>query len=116
LPWGLIAGTILDDMAKPAFPERLEKLDGKTVVVLGFMQPLGDAKEFGGFLLLEYPVGCWFCETPEPTGLISVELAPGQRTAAKRGLLKITGTLLLNRDNPEDFLFRIKDAKLGEPE
>ena len=28
----------------------------------------------------------------------------------------ITGTLVLNRDNPEDFLFRIEDAKIGEPE
>jgi hypothetical protein len=116
LPWDLIAGTMLDDKAKPTFPGHLDKLDGKTVVILGFMQPLGDAKEFGGFLLLEYPVGCWFCETPEPTGLISVELAPGMRTSTKRGLIKLTGTLNLNRDNPEDFLFRIKDAKLGEPE
>jgi hypothetical protein len=80
------------------------------------MQPLGDAKEFNGFLLLEYPVGCWFCETPEPTGLVSVELEAGKRISARRGLVKITGTLILNRDNPEDFLFRMKDAKVGEPE
>jgi tetratricopeptide (TPR) repeat protein len=116
LPWGLIAGTTVDDQAKPSFPAHLEKLDGKTVVFNGFMQPLGDAKEFNGFLLLEYPVGCWFCETPEPTGLVSVELEAGKRISARRGLVKITGTLILNRDNPEDFLFRMKDAKVGEPE
>jgi tetratricopeptide (TPR) repeat protein len=116
LPWGLIAGTTVDDQAKPSFPAHLEKLDGKTVVLNGFMQPLGDAKEFNGFLLLEYPVGCWFCETPEPTGLVSVELEAGKRISARRGLVKITGTLILNRDNPEDFLFRMKDAKVGEPE
>ena len=116
LPWGLIAETTLDAKAKPAFPAHLEKLDGKAVVLYGFIQQLGDAKEFGGFLLLEYPVGCWFCETPEPTGLMSVELAKGLRTTAKRGLAKITGTLVLNRDNPEDFLFRIEGAKVGEPE
>jgi len=116
LPWGVIAGTTIDAKARPTFPAHLEKLDGKTVVLHGFVQPLGDAKEFGGFLLLEYPVGCWFCETPEPTGLVSVELAAGTRTSAKRGLAKITGVLALNRDNPEDFLFRVKDAKVGEPE
>ena len=116
LPWGLIAETTIDAKAKPSFPAHLNKLDGKAVVLYGFIQQLGDAKEFGGFLLLEYPVGCWFCETPEPTGLMSVELAKGLRTVAKRGLAKITGTLVLNRDNPEDFLFRIKDAKIGEPE
>ena len=116
LPWGLIAETTIDAKAKPTFPAHLNKLDGKSVVLYGFIQQLGDAKEFGGFLLLEYPVGCWFCETPEPTGLMSVELGKGLRTAAKRGLAKITGTLVLNRDNPEDFLFRIEDAKIGEPE
>ncbi|MDB5313193.1 MAG: hypothetical protein JWO38_7395 [Gemmataceae bacterium] len=116
LPWGVIAETTIDARARPTFPKHLDQLDGKTVVLTGFVQPVGDAKEFGGFLLLEYPVGCWFCETPEPTGLVSVELAAGKRTAARRELVKVTGVLVLNRDNPEDFLFRVKDAKLGEPE
>jgi len=116
LPWGVIAGTTVDAKAPPAFPDHLLKLDGKPVVVYGFIQPLGDAKEFTGFLLLEYPVGCWFCETPDPTGLISVELAAGMKATAKRGLVKLTGTLTLNRDNPEDFLFRITSAKVAEPE
>lgn len=116
LPWGLLAETTIDAQAKPTFPEHLQQLDGKTVVLTGFIQPVGDAQEFNGFLLLEYPVGCWFCETPEPTGLVSVELEAGKRTAAKRGLVKVTGVLHLNRDNPEDFLFLVKDARLGEPE
>ena len=116
LPWGVIAETTVDAKAKPTFPLHLEKLDGKSVVILGFIQPLGDAQEFGGFLLIEYPVGCWFCETPEPTGLVSVELEAGKRISAKRGLMKITGVLELNRDNPEDFLFRVRNAKVGEPE
>jgi hypothetical protein len=116
LPWGLLADTTLDAKGTPTFPKHLDALDGKPVVLTGFMQPLGEAQEFGGFLLIEYPVGCWFCETPEPTGLVSVELAAGTRTAAKRGLVKVTGVLVLNRDNPEDFLFRVTDARLGEPE
>src|SRR6185312_80950 len=116
LPWGLMAGTTVDAEARPMFPEHLSKLDGKTVAIVGFIQPLGDAKEFRGFLLLEYPIGCWFCETPEPTGLISVELAAGTKASARRGPVKVTGVLELNRDNPEDFLFRLKDAKLGEVE
>lgn len=106
----------MDAEAKPMFPEHLSKLDGKTVAIVGFIQPLGDAKEFRGFLLLEYPIGCWFCETPEPTGLVSVELAAGMKATARRGPVKVTGVLELNRDNPEDFLFRLKDAKLGEVE
>jgi hypothetical protein len=80
----------------------------------GFMQPLRDEAAVTGFLLLEYPVGCWFCETPEPTGLVSVELKPGKTTDYKRALIKVTGTLTLNRDNPETYLFQLTDARVGE--
>jgi hypothetical protein len=116
LPWGVIGGTTVDAKAVPAFPEHLLKLDGKPVVLYGFIQPFGDAKEFAGFLLLEYPVGCWFCESPDPAGLVSVELIAGTRTTLRRSLVKVTGVLTLNRDNPEDFLFRLTDAKLADPE
>lgn len=115
LPWGLVAGTTVEK-GVPAFPDHLRKLDGKPVVLYGFIQPVGDATEFAGFLLLEYPVGCWFCESPDPTAIVSVELAKGLKATAKRTLVKITGTLQLNRDNPEDYLFRITSAKLTDPE
>ena len=80
------------------------------------MQPTGNGREFGGFLLLEYPVGCWFCEAPGPTALVSIDLGPGNTITLKRGLVRVTGTLALNRDNPEDFVFRVRDARVGEPE
>jgi hypothetical protein len=80
------------------------------------MQPLGKETKAGAFLLLEYPVGCWFCESPEPTGLVGVELKGGTEVDLKRGLVKISGTLKLNRTDPEAFLFRITEARLGEPE
>src|SRR5260221_14532738 len=38
LPWGVIAETTIDDKAKPTFSAHLEKLDGKTVVLHGFIQ------------------------------------------------------------------------------
>jgi hypothetical protein len=67
-----------------------------------------------GFLLLEYPVGCWFCESPEATGLVSVELARGKSVDFKKGLVKVTGTLVLNRTDPETYLFRLSEARVGE--
>lgn len=115
LPWGLVAGTTVEK-GVPAFPEHLRKLDGKPVAIYGFIQAPNAVAEFAGFLLIEYPVGCWFCESPDPTALVSVELAAGMKTTSKRGLVKITGTLHLNRDNPEDYFFRITEAKLTDPE
>jgi hypothetical protein len=116
LPWGLIGDTTVGGKAGPVFPKHLAELDGKTVVLTGYVQPVGDGLDFAGFLLLEYPVGCWFCESPGPTGLVSIDLEPGKRIGLKRGLVKVTGVLMLNRDNPEDFLFRVKDARVSEPE
>ena len=114
LPWAVLAETSFDAKYHPKFADYLKKLDGKTVSLTGFMQPIGDQFEVSEFMLIEYPVGCWFCESPPPTGLIFVELPAGKTLLIKRGMVKIEGQLKLNATDPEDFLFSLKDAKVGE--
>ncbi|HLW64094.1 MAG TPA: DUF3299 domain-containing protein [Gemmataceae bacterium] len=114
LPWGLLTETTLDAKFRPSFPEYLKKLDGKSVSVAGFMQPLGEDVELSAFLLIEYPVGCWFCETPPPNGILLIEMPTGKSATLRRGLVKIEGKLKLNATDPEDFLFSLKDAVVGE--
>ena len=87
LPWPLLAETAFDRPFRVTFHEHLRKLDGKRVVLTGFMQPTGDGLEQFAVLLLEYPVGCWYCELPEPTGLILV-LAPEGKAIASLNALK----------------------------
>jgi hypothetical protein len=114
LPWPVLSATTTDAKSRPVFLKYLEQLDGKTVTITGFMQPVRDELAVTGFLLLEFPVGCWFCETPEATGMISVELKAGKSADFKKGLVKITGTLKLNYTDPESYLFTITDARIGE--
>ncbi|QJW96257.1 DUF3299 domain-containing protein [Frigoriglobus tundricola] len=114
LPWPVLAATVLNAKGRPTFAKYLEQLDGKTVALTGFMQPTKEELTVSSFLLLEYPVGCWFCETPDPTGLLSVELKGGKTAESRKGLVKVTGTLAINRDNPEGYLFQLKDARIGE--
>ncbi|HSQ55908.1 MAG TPA: DUF3299 domain-containing protein, partial [Gemmata sp.] len=114
LPWRVLAATTQDAKGLPRFLKYLDELDGKTVTLTGFIQPIRDELAVTGFLLLEYPVGCWFCETPEATGLVSVELQRGRSVQFKKGLVKVTGKLSLNRDNPETYLFNLTDARVGE--
>ena len=78
LPWALLADTTVDRHFKPTFPKYLQELDGKQVSLTGFMQPLGEDVELGSFMLIEYPVGCWYCEMPEITGIVLVDLAAGK--------------------------------------
>lgn len=114
LPWPVLSATTTGAKGRPAFLKYLEQLDGKTVTINGFMQPVRDELSVTGFLLLEYPVGCWFCETPEATGLVSVELKAGTAADFRKGLVKVTGTLTLNRTDPETYLFSLADARVGQ--
>jgi hypothetical protein len=113
LPWSLLVETSLDRNFKPAFAQHLRDLDGRRVVLTGFMQPIGDDLETGLFLLMEYPVGCWFCEAPEPTGIVLIELPEGKSVRLTRDPIKIEGKLALNANDPEHFLYTIREAKVG---
>jgi hypothetical protein len=113
LPWPLLAETILDRKQHPAFPKYLKELAGKQVTLTGFMQPIGEDLDQSAFLLIEYPIGCWCCEAPEVTAIVYVELPEGQSATFSRNLVRITGKLNLNATDPEDFLFAVKQAKVG---
>ncbi len=114
LPWTVLAETTVDSKFRPTFPKYLKELDGKQISLSGFMQPLGEDLELGSFMLIEYPVGCWYCEVPEITGIVLVELPPGKTTTFTRTLVKITGKLVLNSTDPENFLYTISKAKVAE--
>jgi hypothetical protein len=114
LPWPVLTATTTDAKGRYVFLKYLEQLDGKTVTLTGFMQPVRDELAVTGFLLLEYPVGCWFCESPEAAGMVNVVLKPGTSADFKKTLVKVTGTLALNRTDPERYLFTLTDARIGE--
>jgi hypothetical protein len=86
LPWAVIADTTLGKGFKPAFPKYLEDLDGKRVLLTGFMAP-APAADPGSFLLTEYPIGCWFCESPDPTGMVRVDLAGDAIAERPKGVI-----------------------------
>jgi hypothetical protein len=114
LPWPAVADTEIGPKGKPAFLKYVEQLDGRRVTLTGFMTPAGNATgELTGFLLTENPVGCWFCEAPGPTQVIAVELADGLTTRHTRAAVTVTGTLRLNRTDPERFPFAVVEAQVG---
>jgi len=116
LPWAVVTETSVDREFKPTFPKYLQELEGKQVSLTGFMRPLDENAQVGVFLLIEYPVGCWFCEVPDTTSLIVVELPGDETIDLRRGLIKVTGKLKLNATDPEKFLYTIEKAKVAEAE
>jgi hypothetical protein len=114
LPWVVLAETTVDKDSRPTFAKYLRELDGKQVTLNGFMQPLNENPDCAAFLLIEYPVGCWFCEMPELSGMIYIELPPGKTHNYTRDLVRVTGRLALNATDPEEFLYSLRRAKVAE--
>jgi hypothetical protein len=112
LPWTLLAETTLDKKYRPTFAKYLQELNGKQVTLNGFLQPLDEELENSTYMLIEYPVGCWYCEAPEVTSIVFVELRKGKTKAYTREMVKVTGKLVLNATDPENFLYTISEAKI----
>jgi hypothetical protein len=113
IPWELFGETAIEKPYKPSFPKYLRELAGKQVSMNGFMYPLRDDPEMAAFLFIESPVGCWYCEMPDTTGIVFVQMPDGQAARYQRGLVRIVGRLHLNTTDPEDFLYSVKDARVG---
>lgn len=114
LPWPALQEVTVGKGFKPAFHKHIDALDGKPVTLSGYPAPSGDGADGISFLMTEYPVGCWFCESPDATSLVRIELVAGEDpTTIPRGTIKITGTLKLNRTDPEKFLYSIEKARLA---
>lgn len=116
IPWSVVNETTVDRDFKPTFPKYLRELNGKQVALTGFMQPIGEDPDMSSFMLIEYPVGCWYCEMPEVTGLVFVELPRDKTVRFARALVRIQGKLTLNTSDPENFLYTVSQARVTEPD
>jgi hypothetical protein len=113
VPWELFGETTLGQPFRPAFAKYLRELEGKQVELTGFLIPLRDEPEAAGFMFVEAPVGCWYCEMPELTGIVYIELPQGRTARFQRGLVRVVGRLALNATDAEDFLYALRDAHIG---
>ncbi len=110
VPWIVFSKTKLGPKREPDFPRFLKSIDGTEVVMEGYLQPFGENLDTGVFLLVENAVGCWWCDMPDLTGMIRVELAENQPLPALRRSVEVRGKLKLNSTNPESHLFFMEDV------
>jgi len=114
IPWELFSETTIAKPFRPMYSKYVGELEGKTASLVGYMQPLGPNPETNVFLLIESPVGCWYCEMPETSMIVRVELPEEKTTPYRRGAFRVIGRLTLNRDDPEDFFYTLRDSRIVE--
>jgi hypothetical protein len=94
------------------FAAPLERLDGRTVTLKGFMLPLseGATGKQAHFLLSAYPLAdCFFCFPGGPEALVEVKATTPVAFAYEPVVLE--GTLALLKDDPQGMFYRITDAR-----
>lgn len=116
LPWFVVNETVIGKPFRPKMHKHLTQLDGKKVSMVGYMQPLTLDSDANAFLLVEHPVGCWFCETPDPASILLVNLKAGKLTTIQKGQVKVIGVLRLNTTDPEEFLYTLTEAQVIDPD
>ncbi len=116
LAWPILAETATDPRRfKPTFHPYLQKLEDKQVTLTGFLHPLTDDLDCTSFLLVEYPIGCWYCTAPDLTGIVFITMKPGSTARFTRDVITVVGNWKLNGSDPEEFLFSIVDASVQVP-
>ncbi len=97
----------------PVFGRHLERMDGRTVHIEGYVLPVDEEK--GLWALSAFPVAsCFFCGQASPASVISVYFSESQkRRRYKVGdKLSLSGKLVLNHDDPIELYYVLKDAEV----
>lgn len=112
--WALLATT--KEMAvegswttRPVFTDDVKALDGQTVRMNGFMEPLGYGREQKHFILMAYPKDCPFCLTVGPTQLVEVMASTPVRSTYD--MITVEGQMQIAPESEDGFFFRLTDAR-----
>lgn len=99
---------------EPIFDESILALDGKRVIIKGYIIPL-DA-EGGVFALSAYPFSsCFFCGGAGPESVMSLKFKSKPKKYSTDDVLMFTGTLKLNTTDFEDFNYILQEVEEIDP-
>ncbi len=95
---------------KPVFPENIQKVDGKRVIIKGYMIPLD--VEGGVYALSAYPFSaCFFCGGAGPESVMSLKFKERPRKFKTDDVVTLTGFLKLNDSDVDEFSYILREAK-----
>ncbi|MEL6254428.1 MAG: DUF3299 domain-containing protein [Bacteroidota bacterium] len=97
-------------MYTPLFSDRVKALDGKEVIIEGYVIPMIEGLNEIALSANPY-AACFFCGQAGPASVMSVFLKEDARKFKLDDIKKFRGRLKLNYDNPDEFYYLLQDAR-----
>jgi len=100
---------------KPVFGDKVKELEGKEIIVKGYIIPTEGYKSHKEFILSAFPYNmCFFCGGAGPETVMEVEASEPVKFEADAIYLK--GILRLNSEDINRLMYKIEDAvMIDEP-
>jgi len=101
------------DVSQPVFEPELKALNGKEVIISGFVLPV----ELDGdqMIISAFPyANCFFCGNAGPETVMQLDIPKNLRLADKK--IKVRGTLKLNDQDFMSLVFSLENAEVLETE
>ncbi|MEM6317459.1 MAG: hypothetical protein AAF960_07295 [Bacteroidota bacterium] len=93
------------------FPEAIRDLEGKEVIIEGFIIPFDEQGELLALSNNPY-AACFFCGKASPASVMSLYLKNKGEHFKADDFKKFKGTLRLNSDDPNEFYYILDNAKV----
>lgn len=94
---------------RPKFKEEVKELDGKEILIQGYMFPLEQSEKQSLFLLSPFPVSCPY--HPHVSSNLTIEVYAKNPILHSYDAINIKGKLeLVQKDNLYNIFFRLRDS------
>ncbi|MCH2046725.1 MAG: hypothetical protein MK212_21605 [Saprospiraceae bacterium] len=98
------------EMFAPVFGPKLKVLDGKKVIIKGYVIPIDEEGELVALSANPYS-SCYFCGNASPASVISMFMKNPDDLFAMDAYKEFYGKLILNYDDPDQFYYILENAK-----
>jgi hypothetical protein len=93
----------------PVFPKSIQALDGKEVVIEGFVIPFDEDEQILALSANPY-ASCFFCGKASPASVMSLYLKKKRKRYKMDDFKTFRGTLHLNHDDPNEYYYILRNA------
>jgi hypothetical protein len=97
------------DISAPVFGQAQKSLDGKEVIITGFVIPFDENMKYLSLSANPY-ASCFFCGGASAASVISMYMKDGTKRYEIDDFKTFKGTLHLNYDDPNEFIYILKNA------